>query len=44
MRSIMQACNAKIWQRMMGQFESLGLPPQNLPEEALTQIYQVSVL
>ena len=31
-----------MWRRIMQQFTSLGLAPDNLPEEALTQIYQAS--
>ena len=37
----MQACDGVIWNRMMEQFGTLGLLPAELPEEALTQIYQV---
>ena len=30
-----------MWKRLTEQFASLGLEPGELPEEALTQIYQV---
>jgi hypothetical protein len=33
-----------MWRRIMQQFTSLGMAPDNLPEEALTQIYQASKL
>ena len=37
-----QSCDGVMWRRIMQQFTSLGLAPDNLPEEALTQIYQAS--
>ncbi|DBA96718.1 TPA: hypothetical protein ACH3X1_015560 [Trebouxia sp. C0004] len=41
---ILQSCDGMMWRRIMQQFTSLGMPPENLPEEALTQIYQASKL
>ena len=37
-----QSCDGVMWRRIMQQFTSLGMAPDNLPEEALTQIYQAS--
>ena len=38
----LQTCDGVMWRRIMQQFTSLGMHPENLPEEALTQIYQAS--
>lgn len=37
----MQLCSEDIWRGIMAQIDTLGIAPQDLPEEALTQIYQV---
>ncbi len=39
-----QSCDGVMWRRIMQQFTSLGMAPDNLPEEALTQIYQACKL
>ena len=36
-----QLCTEDIWQGTMEQITRLGIQPAELPEEALTQIYQV---
>lgn len=41
---ILQSCDGVMWRRIMQQFTSLGMAPDNLPEEALTQIYQAYLL
>lgn len=38
-----QSCDGVMWKRLTEQFASLGVEPEGLPEEALTQIYQVSI-
>ena len=38
----LQRCDGILWKRLSEQFSSLGVQPEGLPEEALTQIYQVS--
>ena len=37
----LQLCTEEIWQGTMEQIPKLGIQPNELPEEALTQIYQV---
>ena len=37
----LQLCTEDIWQGTMEQITRLGIQPAELPEEALTQIYQV---
>ena len=37
----LQLCTEEIWQGTMEQIPKLGIQPAELPEEALTQIYQV---
>lgn len=37
----LQMCTEEIWQGTMEQITKLGIQPAELPEEALTQIYQV---
>lgn len=39
----MQLCSEEIWKGVMSQIDTLGIAPEDLPEEALTQIYQVSL-
>ena len=39
--SELQSCDGILWKRLTEQFNSLGVQPEGLPEEALTQIYQV---
>lgn len=39
-----QSCDGVMWRRLTEQFDSLGTQPEGLPEEALTQIYQVRQL
>ena len=38
----LQLCTEEIWQGTMEQITKLGIQPAELPEEALTQIYQVT--
>ena len=38
---LMQLCSEEIWKGIMAQIETLGIAAKDLPEEALTQIYQV---
>ena len=38
-----QLCTEEIWQGTMEQISKLGIHPAELPEEALTQIYQVHI-
>jgi len=38
-----QLCTEEIWQGTMEQISKLGIRPAELPEEALTQIYQVHI-
>ena len=39
----LQLCTEEIWQGTMEQIPKLGIQPAELPEEALTQIYQVQI-
>ncbi len=39
----LQLCTEEIWQGTMEQIPKLGIQPAELPEEALTQIYQVQM-
>ena len=41
MEVMLQLCTEDIWQGTMEQITRLGIQPTELPEEALTQIYQV---
>ena len=38
----LQLCTEEIWQGTMEQMTKLDIQPAELPEEALTQIYQVT--
>lgn len=38
----LQLCTEEIWQGTMEQITKLNIQPAELPEEALTQIYQVT--
>jgi hypothetical protein len=38
----LQLCTEEIWQGTMEQITKLDIQPAELPEEALTQIYQVT--
>ncbi|BDA46187.1 probable RAP domain-containing protein, chloroplastic [Coccomyxa sp. Obi] len=37
-------CSEEIWKGIMSQIDTLGIAPEDLPEEALTQIYQAYLL
>ena len=39
----MQLCTPDMWEGIMQQIAKLDTPPSELPQEALTQIYQVQL-
>lgn len=41
---LLQKCTLEVWECLMKQFQTLDEELSDLPEEALTQVYQVKLL